>query len=76
MKYLIVAYRSRSMCKTYAVMHLKDQPLTWGPYKRLKRVKRIVADMRKERCIAARRGEDYKDHGPMWANVKIVEVEE
>ena len=75
MKYYVEAYRTRSLCKTYDVMELYEAPMMFGPWKRLKTAKRKRAELNKDRVVCMKLGDDqYKDYGPFFRKVRIVEV--
>lgn len=77
MTYIVTAYRSYSVCRTWYVGHLRGEIMTWGPYKRLKTAKRKATKLRKNRVtVVDRANGEPKDCGPSFVNVKIVEVAE
>lgn len=71
MPYYIEWATSRSFQRTFAAPPVSQSD---GPYKRLRWVKRKVAEMRKARTIAdCNDGHGWRDFGPMYSSVKIVE---
>ena len=76
MKYKVVAYRSRTLCRVFRCLELYDKPITWGPWKTLKRAKRERAMLNKERCQTIDIDGNVTDHGPTFRKVQIVEIEE
>lgn len=76
MKYKVVAYRSRTLCRVFRCLELYDKPITWGIWKTIKSAKKQRAKLNKDRVQTVAEDGTVTDHGPTFRKVQIVEIEE
>ena len=73
-RYRVVAYRTRTLCRVFKVEELIHKPMYFGNWKRLITAKRMRRELNKDRCETVDRDGTVTDHGRSFRNVRIEEA--
>ena len=73
MEYTVIAWRSATCCRVWSVKELRDEPISYGPYKRKRYAKKVATELRKSRVRTIERDNSIKDWGPSYTKVEIKE---